>query len=169
MGIIRKLSIRLIVFQVLAIHLFGIAFSRFYYFLNADLCECILKSVANRSHPCLDEFSIYKIGDVIAGSIYYMLYGLLFGIIVVSIINAVKKKAILNTVLVAALFIILFLIGAFSNRYLDSWIFSLGRLFSKKIGISNFIASLIGFSAALLLVWVSVKNKPLSKTETDHV
>lgn len=75
----------------------------------------------------------------------------------------------MRAVLVAVLFIILCLIGAFSNRYLDSWIYSLARLFSKKIGISNFIASLVSFSTALLLVWVSAGNKQLSKTETDHV
>ncbi|WP_430406989.1 hypothetical protein [Fluviicola sp.] len=169
MGIIRKLSIRLLLFQVLAIHLFGIAFFRFYHFLNADLFECLLENYPESVSPCAKYFANRTVGEIITAPIYYMLYGLLFGIILVSIVNAIRKKAVLNTVLVAALFIVLFLIGAFSNRYLDSWIYSLGRLFSKKIGISNFIASLITFSTALLLVWVSVNNKLLSKTETDHV
>lgn len=167
--IIRKLSVRLIVFQVLAIHLFGIAFFRFNYFLNADFYTCILKSSGNTNHPCLGAFSTFKISDLFVRPIYCMLFGLLFGVILIAIFNWIKKKNVLNTLVVVTLFIILFLIGAFSNRYFDSWIYSLGILFSKKIGISNLIASLIVFSTALLLVWWSVRNKMLSKTETDHV
>lgn len=170
MGIIRKLSIRLILFQILAIHLFGNAFFRFHYFLNADLYECMFKNYPKTNLDCLETHYIsVSIGNLLMAPIYYMLYGLLFGIILISIVNAIKKKAVLNTLLVAAIFVVLFLIGAFSNRYLDSWIYSLGRLFSKKIGISNLMASLISFSSALLLVWLSVRNKLLSKTETDYV
>ncbi|AEA45806.1 hypothetical protein [Fluviicola taffensis] len=169
MKIIRKLSVRLILFQVLAIHLFGIAFSRFYYFLDADLYECLLKNQFESVSNCMEHFSNRTIGEMMATPIHYMLYGFLFGIILISIVNGISKKTFLNTVLVAALFILLFLIGVFSNGYLDLWINSLARLFSKKIDMSNLMASLIAFSTGLLLVWVSVKNKLLSKTETAHV
>jgi hypothetical protein len=158
-NVLQKLSIRLILFQCLALYLFGNAFFRFYYFLNADFYECIFRTHRNNPLDCMKNYPDKSIGELIAGPIHYMLYGLLVGIIVVSIVNAIKKKPILNTVLVAALFIVLFLTGAFTDRYLDSWIYSLGRMFSKKIVISNLIAAQIAFLTALGLVWFSVKNK----------
>jgi FtsH-binding integral membrane protein len=158
-NVLQKLSIRLILFQCLAVYLFGDAFFRFYYFLNADLYECLFRTNDNNPVDCLENYPDKTVGELMTAPIHYMLYGLLVGIIVISIVNVRKKKPILNTVLVAALFIVLFLIGAFADRYLDSWIYSLGRIFSKKIVISNLIAAQIAFLTALGLVWFSVKNK----------
>ena len=166
--LLKKFSVRLILFQLLAIYLFGNAFFRFYYFVNADLCECILKSSGRDDYfDCWAPYSDQTLGELISEPFHYLFCGLLFGIIAVSIFNAIRKKSVLNTVLIAILYVLLMFSGAFSNRYLDSWIHFLGNLFSKKIGISNLIASLIAFSMALLLVWLSVKNKLPSNKEKN--
>lgn len=169
MKIIRKLSIRLILFQALAIHLFGIAFFRFYYFLNADFYECLFRSDYESRPLCWEPYKDQTLGSLISEPFYYIYYGLCFGVLLIITINLIKRKSFYNTLLIIVIYILLMYIGAFSNRYLDSWIYSFARLFSKKIGISNLIASLILFFMALLLVWGSVKNKLLSKTGTDHV
>lgn len=170
MKILQKLSLRVILFQLLALHLFGNAFFRFYYFLNADLCECILKSIEQRDFvDCWAPYSDQTLGELLSEPFHYLFYGLLFGIIAISIFNAVKKRSVLNTVLIVILYISGMFVGVFSERYLDSWIHFLGKLFSKKIGISNLIASLITFSIALLLVWLSAKNKLPSNKDKECI
>lgn len=166
--LLQKVSIRIILFQLLALQLFSDAFFRFYYFLKADLCDCVLSSKSREeSYLCWEHYSDKPLGELISEPIHYLLYGLLFGIVVISIFNALKRRSVFNTILIVILYILLMFTGAFSGRYLDSWIYSFGNLFSKRIGISNLIASLIAFSSALLLVWLSVKKKLPSTKEKN--
>lgn len=167
MNLLRKLSVQLILFQVVALYLFDTAFFRFHYFLRADLYEYFFATGKEGLVHYLRVHPGQTLPELIAEPFYYAFYGLLFGLIVVSIFNALKKKSVLNTVLVAILYVLLMFAGAFSGRYLDSWIYFLGKLFSKKIGISNLIASLSAFSLALLLVWLSVQNKLPSNKEKN--
>jgi hypothetical protein len=167
MKIIQKLSFRLILFQLLALHLFGNAFFRFYYFVHADFYESVFKNGKEVLVNYLGLHPNQSVTNLVLAPFYYKFYGLLFGIIVVSIFNAIKKRSVLNTLLILILYILGMFVGAFSERYLDSWIHFLGKLFSKKIGISNLIASLIAFSMALLLVWLSAKNKLPSNKEKN--
>lgn len=168
MKILQKLSLRVILFQLLALYLFGNAFFRFYYFVKADFCECILRSIEREERfKCWAPYSDQTLGELISEPFHYLFYGLLFGIVVISIFNILKKLHFLNILLVIVLYVLLLFVKGFSDRYLDSWIHFLGNLFSKKIGISNLIASLIAFSIALLLVWLSAKNKLPSNKEKN--
>lgn len=159
MRIIRKLSIRLIIFQCLALHLFGNAVFRFYYFLNADLYECLFKSDPKLAFHCIDAYPNLTLGSLIEGPIYFTLFGLGLGGILIIIVNRVKRKSFLNTLLVLFISILLMIYGGFSNRYLDSWIYLFGQIFSSEIWLSNLIASLTSLVLGSALVWQSVMKK----------
>jgi hypothetical protein len=164
MKIIRKLSIKLILFQILALHLFGNAFFHFYYFLNADFYECIMRSNPESIRSCWEPYKDQTLGSLISQPFHFMFYGLCFGVLLIILINLIKKKSLWNVVLITILYIFLMYIRAFSDKYLDSWIYSFGRTFSDKIWLSDLIASLTSLVIGLLLILLSLKNN-FSKKE----
>ncbi|TSJ48025.1 hypothetical protein [Fluviicola chungangensis] len=161
MKIIGKCSLKLIILQCLSLSLFEVVFFRFHTFLNADLYECLIRSKGDPSTGCLEQFmgTDVTIGQVMSQMFYSLFYGFCFGVVSVIVINLIRKKSVWNTVSVVLLYLILFFTGAFKNRILDSLIYSFGRLFSEKIGISNLITSQVALLIALVLLWLSVKEK----------
>ena len=163
MRLLQKLSIRLILFQLLALHLFGNAFFHFYYFLKADFYECIMRNNPGSIRSCWEPYKDQTLGSLISQPFYFMFYGLCFGVLLIIPFNLIKKKSLWNTALIIILYIFLMYIRAFSDKYLDSWIYSFGRIFSDKIWLSDLIASLTSFVIGLVLIWLSVKNSSSKK------
>jgi hypothetical protein len=159
MRMLQKLSVRLILFQLLALHLFGNAFFRFYYFLDADFYECFFWNLSRGGGvgDCLEIYPDRQIGDLISEPFYYMFYGKIFGLILIIIVNLIRKKSFWNTLLVIIGYILLLFMGGFSNRYLDTFTISIGRFFSDKIWSFSLIASLTSFMLGMVLIWFSVK------------
>ena len=160
---LQKLSIRLILFQILALHLFGNAFFHFYYFLRADFYECIMRSGPESIRSCWEPYKDQTLGSLISQPFHFMFYGLCFGVLLIITINLIRKKSLWNVVLLIIIYIFLMYIRAFSDKYLDSCIYSFGRFFSAKIWLSDLIASLTSFAIGLVLLWLSVKSNSSKK------
>lgn len=160
-SILFKLSLRLILCQLLVLYLFGNAFFRFYYFLNADLYECIRRNIQVSAIPCLEPYSDISIavGDLLTAPIYFMLYGYGFAVMLIIVVNMIRKKSFWNSLLVILLYILLLWIHAFSERYLDTFCVWFGQLFSHKIWVYSLISSITTFLLGSLLLWLSVKTK----------
>nr|WP_294860338.1 hypothetical protein [uncultured Fluviicola sp.] len=164
MKIIHKLSIKLILLQILFLYFFSQAADRFYYSVNCEIMECFYTSDPDLRGLCFEKYPGYNLSDLFSHPIYYMLLGLLIAMIIDGILNWKRKVYFLNTVIVCVLYIVLHLTGFFRfTRDLDSLLISFGRIFSDKFWVMNLITFQIHLLSAILMIWLSLKSNALKK------
>lgn len=160
MKIIRKLSLKLILLQILFLYFFAQAADRLYYTWNYEIMECLYRSGSELGEQCFEKYPEYKITDLIVQPFYFMLYGLLIALIISGILNWKKKAHFLNTVLVFVLYIALLLSGVFKfTKDLGLLLNSFGDLFSDNFWAMNLMPLQIYLLAAIIVIWLSVKGK----------
>ena len=165
-----KISITLILLQILFLYLFSNAAERFYYTLHYELFECFYNSGNQLAKECYEDYSLYSLNDLLVGPIHMMLYGLLIAVIIIGIVNRIRKKHLLNTFIVLTLYVLLFLSGIFRfTNELDSLLLNFARFFTHKFWAMNFMVVQIYFISGMVILWLSVKNKYLSKTSQDKI
>jgi hypothetical protein len=160
MKIIRKLSIRLILFQILFLYFLSQTTDRFYYTLNYEFYECLYNHGSELGGQCFEKYPGYTLSDLWTYPIYFMLGGLLLAMIITGFVNWKKKKYFLNTLLVCVLYITLHFAGFFKfTRDLDLLLMSFGNIFSDKFWVMNLITVQIHLFSSILMIWLSVKGK----------
>lgn len=159
MKIVRKLSLKLIVFQILFLYFFSQAADRLYYSLNYEIYECIYRYGPELGRQCFGKYPDYELSDLFTYPIYFMVCGLLLGMIITGFVNWRKKNHFLNTVLVFVLYIGLHFVGAFKfTKDLGLFLNSIGGFFSNKFWAINLITLQIYLLSAILMIWLSVKS-----------
>ena len=162
--IFSKTSIKLIVLQIAFLYLFSNAAARFYYSWNYEIAECLHLYGVKLGEQCFEKHPGYKIGELLAGPIHMMLYGLLIAAAMIGIVNRIRKKHILNTCIVLTVYVLLFLIGTFRfTNGLDSLLLKFAGIFTHKFWAMNFMIVQIYLTSGILILWLSVKNKYPSK------
>lgn len=151
-----------IILQLLGVFFFSGAGSCFYAFYRSDVIECFAKSGAGA-----DCFSLlpqgYTLGKFMTEQTNSFLYGIVVGFVLVAVINLVKKKNILNLLLVVGLTVLLFFSGFYKlSRTTDNWLRSFGSVFTDSIGTENLIASIGYCILGGICIWLSVKEKRIS-------
>lgn len=160
MKIIRKLSLKLILLQILFLYFFSHAAYQFYYLINYEISECLYKYRGELGRQCFEKNPGYTISDLLTYPIYYMLCGLLLAMMMIVFINRRKKIYFLNTVVVCVLYLVFHLSGLFKfYRDLDFLLILFGGFFSDKFWVMNLITVHIYLLSAMVLIWLSVKEK----------
>lgn len=155
-----KLSIRLILLQVLFLYLFSHAASHLYHALNYEICECLYRNGLNYGELCFQQYPHYRMGDLLAGPIHFMLYGLLAGALIPGIVNWRRKSHFANLLIVFVLYVLLFFSGVFKfTKDLDELLLSFGSVFSGKFWAMNIIRIHCYLVVAFSVLWLSGKRK----------
>ena len=155
---INKLSIRLLILQILSVFLFSQSGKRFYSFYRSEFYECLFRT--DNSQDCFKLFPGKTIGEYLTEMFLAPFYGLLFGLFFIGSLNWIKGKHVLNTILVILTTTILFFTGVYKfGTYLDRLLYSFNSFFTTDFGNLNLIISLVYVFVAIILLWLSMKDK----------
>lgn len=128
-----KLSMKLILFQIGFLYFFSQAADRLYYSWNYEISECMYQNGIESGLMCLDKHPGYTVTGLLVGHIYYMFGGFLLGFLIIGIVNRIKKKHVLNVILVLILYVLLWFGGAFKFTHsLDMPLISFTGNFTQK-------------------------------------
>lgn len=152
-----------IIFKIILIQFIGCVFfikgiQKLYLVIQNEKYNCFLESFDNPNCECLDRLHLSENLAIFIGDCYaWFFYSFIFGMILIGLINRIKKRHYLNTILLFVLLYLLFLIRFFRNGEVNLVFNQIGLLFTKDIGAQNLIGGIVYTLIGSLIFWKSYR------------
>jgi len=167
----NKIEIKTIIIQCIGIIFFIYGIQKLYLVSIAEKYDCYVSYFIDkdRKSECWQKLQLNEYGsagDFLSNIYLWFFYGFIIGVFIVAFINFKKRISVLNTIFIFILLFPLFPIRFFRNSYTSIIFNSFGTVFSKELGVQNFIGGITFTLIGCLLLWKSYKLK-LSTTHNS--
>ena len=163
MNSVKKISVKLILCQWLALIFLINGIQRLHISSQYKKYDCLIEYIKNTKSDCWDKFqpSTETMEEFISTRYYWTFYAFIFCTTVIFFINWRTKIAIPNSIIVFILTFLLFPTGFFNKGIVNTFLNSFGGIFSDNFGVENFIGGITFTIIGGFICWRIVKEQTI--------
>lgn len=157
---IKKLNLKLILLECLALIFIFSGLKRLFVGYNADLIQALIKEDFDKFETLTD----ISASQFILDQVYWNTFSLILSLLLIISINWRYKLGILNSVILFTVALGILYSGLLTSGVINSLFNSFCKLFGSELGLSYFIGGSILILIGLLMLWQTIKKKWVGKS-----